>query len=98
MDDRFQRDEAGELLPILNANQQVHSRENLPVDYRFTEQPRGDVYSEEFDPITRRYNAIDAPFKTEELTHPINKLALSGFSNVIAFIGTMAWRHTLARV
>jgi hypothetical protein len=87
MDDRFQRDEAGELLPMLNVNQQVFPRDSLPMNHEFTERPRGDVYSEEFDPITRRYNASDAPLKTEELTHPINKLALSGFSNVIIFFG-----------
>jgi hypothetical protein len=87
MDDRFQRDKVSELVPMLKRNQQVHSRENLPENYKFTEQPRGDVSSEEFDPITQRYNASDAPLKTEELTHPINKLFLSSLSNVIVFVG-----------
>jgi hypothetical protein len=86
MDGRFQKDEVGEWVPMLKDNQQVYPRESLPVNYTFTEQPRGDVYFEEFDPITRRYSANDALLKTEHLTHPTNKLTLSGFSKVITFI------------
>ena len=58
----------------------------LPADYRFSEQPQNHEYLHEFDPITRRYEASDAPPKTE-LKHPGKRLPLNGFSNVIIFVG-----------
>jgi hypothetical protein len=82
----FKEDHFGELAPVLTQSEILFTRDMLPADYRFTEKPRTHEYLNEFDPITRRYVASDAPLKTEP-KHPERKLCLNGFSNVITFVG-----------
>lgn len=75
IDNQVQEDDAGELAPILNANERVFTREMLPANDRFTEQPVGDEYTEEFDAIIRRYDASGAPVQAS-LKHSENRFAL----------------------
>jgi hypothetical protein len=84
----FKEDHIGELAPILKQSELLFTRETLPTAYHFAEQPRGDVYSKEFDPITRRYNAIDAPLKTEELTYPGKLTSLRRLPSTTASLAT----------
>ena len=84
--EEFKEDHFGELAPVLNQSENLFTRDMLPADYRFSEQPQNHEYLNEFDPITRRYEASDAPPKTE-LKHPDKKLFLNNFSNVIIFVG-----------
>ena len=86
INEEFKEDNFGELAPVLNQSEILFTRDMLPADYRFSEQPQNHEYLNEFDPITRRYEASDAPPKTE-LKHPGKRLPLNGFSNVIIFVG-----------
>jgi hypothetical protein len=84
IDNQFQEDDAGELAPILQAHEKVYPRETLPANYMFTEQSVGDEYTEEFDAITRRYDASDPPVRAS-LKHPENRHVLFGSCNAILY-------------
>jgi hypothetical protein len=69
INDEFKEDRVGELAPTLKQSETLYTRDTLPADYRFTEQPRKHEYLNEFDPITRHYEASDAPPLKTDLKH-----------------------------